>query len=1781
MFLKSATLRTRSTFLGRMLIFDRNRVLAALIVFLGFSFANSVFGFSIGDRVECVTSGLSIRSGPGTGFGVTDHANTGDLGVIAGGPYPGNGYTWYSNKWDTHAYGYSASASLDGQTPYLQVVTPAAPNLIWPGSNSSPGSIVTNVTLTLTWYPATGATNYGLYVKDQTTGSYSIDKDTIGNLTSMTFPSGTLTPGHNFSWNMRASDSAGFSGYTTPAFYFQYIPAVTNVITYNAGSITSTSAVFYSSFYPNGTPANAYFQYGTTTSYGTPFGEVSITTSLNSQWLVWITNNTLSPSTTYHYQVVVINNGGTYYGNDSSFTTLPPPPAAPSNLTVSNASSGIVLNWQDNSANESGFLIQRHQGTATNYFSVSPNQTSYTDTSISQSIQYCYSVSATNNSGSSAFTSEQCDTYTAPGPAPVAIIVGNLTPVTGTSPYYGSYSTGSGLSYSWSTSDAQRSTVSNPQFAFNSPGSYWISLTVTDPSHRTSTASISINVQSSNVGTSIGIALGADPVVLSTGNYVQNHIDLQMPGKGFPFEFRRFYNSKFSDQTAQPLGFGWTFNYNERVQDTGTNTLVVQGDGSTWTFFPTNNGYIGEPGVFDNLVHNPDSTWTLTDKSQTVTSFDSTGRLVSITDKNNNTLTCTYIAGVLNQIQDTAGRVISFASNSYGCISSMTDPIGRTIQFQYDSQTNLVAVVDANFHTNFYNYNTSHQMTNAIDGRGVCYIKNVYDPTNFAVTRQCDAFTNWTYLGYDFTNRITYVTNALGKVSVHRFDENLLETNVLDEANNQETFTYDDNRNRIYIKDRNGNPTYYGYDSLGNVTNKIDALNNITTIQYDALNNPIRRVDALTNITTFGYDSRGNLIATTNALSFVSRVQYDASGLPTILTDARGFGTTNQYDSQGNLTNVIDSHGFANQFVYDGVGRKIRQTDALNHVNSFVYDNNDNLLFATNALNFVNVFTYDANNNRLSSQNPRGAITTNVFDLKDRLIAVLAPLNQTNGIIYDALDRKIATFDALGNQTGYGYDDIGNLIALTNALYQVTQFTYDPQGNQTSVIDSTGHYVTNCFDALNRKVVAIDVSISTNMTAYDALGRITITTNANNQITQFFYDSIGRLTNVIDTANQSVFFAYDQNGNRILTTDSDGHSWTNVFDGLNRLVEQDDSLGHKTTLNFDPVGNLTNKVTANGDSINYIYDALNRLADITYPRGQPVTFAYDSAGNRTNMTDSLGITAWQFDLLNRLTSVTDPYGQTIANGFDANGNRVSLTYPGNKVVNYGFDGLNRMTALTNWLNGVVTYAYDSRGNLIAATNANGTTVAYAYDVADRLLGFTNSASNASVIAAYALTLDAIGNHTQMTHNQPLFPILQNQTNNYIYNSDNRLVTIDGQIVTYNANGDLTSIGTNSYNYDFEDRLVQCSLTNTSNTFNYDGLGNRLACMMNGQARRFALDRSGALTQVLVEVDTNNTPVAYYVYGLGLAERISSDGTAATYHFNIQGSTVALTDSGGNVTDSYAYDSFGVLANCDGTSSQPFRYLGKYGVLDDGIGVYYARARYFSAQLGRFLTKDMVIGKDSDSQSLNRYIYSLNNPLSRIDVNGNFSWDTFGISAFQLGETAGYFGLGITETIATGVTLAVEKEPITVVGDFLSSIETLNNSFKSISASAQNLVGAFRDQSAVSVVQGAGPFDPMFSIPQVVTILRANNIISFVQAPDKLNDAYKALTTYSDMLSSETKMLALVQGLEHLDSIVETSDQLKQQLVPLNEQIEKVQSQNLPIIPEILEAQHIVIITTKK
>lgn len=1103
---------------------------------------------------------------------------------------------------------------------------------------------------------------------------------------------------------------------------------------------------------------------------------------------------------------------------------------------------------------------------------------------------------------------------------------------------------------------------------------------------------IQLTSPSTTNGLNTNSGYAADPVNTATGNYTYERRDLEIPGTGMSFAFTRAYNAQDASvvtATDGPLGYGWTYNYNTSLSvDPAGNVTLRWGDGRTETYAPDGaGGFTPQYGVFDTLVDNGNGTYSLNRKDLSHYHFDTSGRLAAIVDKNGNGITLTYTGSDLTRVTDTVGRNIDFAYDANHHITRIDDPIGRTVQFGYDASGNLTSATDPNGNTTAYSYDAEHQMLSITDPRGNTVVSNTYDALNRVVTYQEDAKGGATRYVYEELDRKTTIMDALDHITVHYHDPLLRLTKEIDARGMVALYEYDDRGNRTKVTDKNGNVTQYGYDADGNVTSKTDALDNVTTITYDSSNNPQTRTDALGRTTTFTYDGQGNLIETRDAAGNTADIAYDPTGLPVTLTDALGRVTTNTYDAQGNLVTVCDALGNETHYTYDGAGRRLSQTDALGHATTFAYDANNNLLSTTDADGNAVSHEYDGNNNRVRTTDRLGNITSIVYDVKDLPVQATDPPGGTVITQYDALDRRVAVTDQNNHTTQFAYDEVGNLIRVTDALGNITTNVYDPNGNLLAVTDPLGHTSHSTYDALNRRVAASDALGNTTVMAYDALGQTVSTTNAKGQTTSFVYDVLGRLLLVTDAEGGTVRYEYDAVGNRTLMQDPNGNLTTYAYDDVNRLTTKTEPLGNLTRTEYDAVGNLTRVTKSNGTVIAYGYDNLNRLADVTYPDTSGVGFVYDAEGRRTQMTDSLGTTQYGYDDLGRITQITDPYGNTVGYGYDAVGNRTSLSYPGNKFVLYAYDANNRMTGVTDWLARTTSYSYDAAGRLMSANNPNGTAASYAYDNADRLTSLTNAKADSTVISSYAYTLDPIGNHTQVVQDEPLPPVHTPGTVTYVYDTENRLTSVNGVPNSYDDNGNMTSRGADSFVYDFEDRLVQSTIEGVASQYQYDGLGNRYAKTAGGVTTRYLLDTNTKLTNVLAELDAGGTVQAYYVYGLGLVSRIEPDGTTRCYHYDSRGSAVSLSDSTGTITDSYAYDAFGKVINMQGGSQNPFRYIGGYGVVDDGNGMQYVRARYYDPGSGRFVNKDLKHGSGKDGQDLNRYAYALNTPTTLVDISG--------------------------------------------------------------------------------------------------------------------------------------------------------------------------------------------------
>jgi RHS repeat-associated protein len=217
----------------------------------------------------------------------------------------------------------------------------------------------------------------------------------------------------------------------------------------------------------------------------------------------------------------------------------------------------------------------------------------------------------------------------------------------------------------------------------------------------------------------------------------------------------------------------------------------------------------------------------------------------------------------------------------------------------------------------------------------------------------------------------------------------------------------------------------------------------------------------------------------------------------------------------------------------------------------------------------------------------------------------------------------------------------------------------------------------------------------------------------------------------------------------------------------------------------------------------------------------------------------------------------------------------------------------------------------------------------------------------------------------------------------VYDQGNRLISYAGQDVEYDADGNMTFGPLNGqmveYSYDSRNRLIQAGDTE----YIYDAENTRIASIQGGVRTDYVTNPHAQRSQLLVE-NTNGIEI-YYIYGIGLVGHQAED-TYYTYHFDIRGSTTAITNQQGDVIDRFHYGPYGELVSQEGTTKTPFLYNGRDGVQTSN-GLFYMRARYYNPEIKRFINQDVVMGDISNGSSLNRYAYAGGNPVTMVDPFG--------------------------------------------------------------------------------------------------------------------------------------------------------------------------------------------------
>lgn len=314
----------------------------------------------------------------------------------------------------------------------------------------------------------------------------------------------------------------------------------------------------------------------------------------------------------------------------------------------------------------------------------------------------------------------------------------------------------------------------------------------------------------------------------------------------------------------------------------------------------------------------------------------------------------------------------------------------------------------------------------------------------------------------------------------------------------------------------------------------------------------------------------------------------------------------------------------------------------------------------------------------------------------------------------------------------------------------------------------------------------------------------------------------------------------------------------------------------------------------------------------------------------------------------------------------------------------------RVGSENDYSENTIGYTYDSMGNAtdVVTKDKDGKAVStkkYAYDSLSRLISSNVDGTK----------------HT------------------YTYDSNNNILTKDGIGYTYDAalkdrlvsRSDGTTIEYkdafigNPTLIAFPDKRIEMTwagrrlATASGYTYSYDPNGLRLSKTDGKRTERYIYDGDSICAMKVDDENGSNTIFFHYDEANALVG-FSVNGKDYFYDRDILGNINAVIDSTGTKLVSYAYGDFGevteTIADIDearlAAKVNPFKFKGYF--FDNETGFYYLKSRYYSPELGRFISADGEIGQVGNTMGMNLFAYCKNNPINLSDEGGNWpSWAT--------------------------------------------------------------------------------------------------------------------------------------------------------------------------------------------
>jgi len=685
--------------------------------------------------------------------------------------------------------------------------------------------------------------------------------------------------------------------------------------------------------------------------------------------------------------------------------------------------------------------------------------------------------------------------------------------------------------------------------------------------------------------------------------------------------------------------------------------------------------------------------------------------------------------------------------------------------------------------------------------------------------------------------------------------------------------------------------------------------------------------------------------------------------------------------------------------------------------------------------------------------------TTLDYDELGRVVTKTLPDNAQITITYNGLTTT--THNPLQQSDTRKVNQKGQLIKSTDNNGQIVTYVYNSSGNLLETHDPKGNVVTMEYDLLGNRTKLIDPDLGTVTSIYNAFGEVVSETDSKPNA-------------------QAVITTYDEIGRMKTRTEAEGVT-TWIYDtqpkGVGKLTSVSHDNGISQSFEYDALGRLQHQ-SETIDAITYdtytTYDAYSRVSQITYPK-DPSASTPLRVENQYN----------QYGFFEKVVNVDDNTVYWKAEVMNARGQLEQFKYGNNLRTNRTYNpqtGLletiatpgSDITWVQNW-----QYSFNAIGTLTQRKDLKrNLTEDFHYDNLNRL---TETYKNNSLVNS--VTYDEIGNILN-----------KSDVGDYTYGTTNGPHAL--QSIT-TGSGSILNTTTQNITYTSFDKVNTIWQGVDSMTFTYGpGHDRKRVDVYQNQSLKSQKYYLGNLYERERDIATGEIKETHYIFAAGGAIAIyirSSLGATSTHylHKDHLGSMQCITDETGHLLQELSYDAWGNRRNVDTWdvyTTLPAGILLARGFTGhehiDLFDLINMDGRIYDPIVGRFLSPDPIIQNPENLQSLNRYSYCLNNPLSLTDPSG-YSWlsdnwrslvaAAVGITvsvltcgtatplAAMLSGGLGGFAGGVTGALLSGANLG-QAFTAGIVGGLIGAASGFLN-FASGSVDATSKIGAMFERAA--------------------------------------------------------------------------------------------------------------------